>query len=80
MESKIDAQGEEEGQADHLPGHTSNHDVNANVGEVLVVGARGDTTTGSLEKEGDNVAGDEESSVCSCLEARDLFAVGDNNA
>jgi hypothetical protein len=62
-----------------LPRDTGHHNINTNVGEVLGVGARGDSTTGSLEEEGEEVATDEDGGVCACTEARNLFAVGNDD-
>lgn len=60
---KVKRQHGEYDQGDDLKGQASNHDINTDIEKILVGSDSGESTTGGLQDDTDNVAGDEDPSV-----------------
>jgi hypothetical protein len=62
-----------------LPTHAGNHDVDAHLVRASASGTRGNGATDSLEEKSDEVKGDECDGVEAWCEARQVFAICDDD-
>lgn len=79
-EGEVDAEGHEGREGDDLEDETGNHDVDARLLCVRVIGGGGEAAACALEDKREEVAADEEESIGPGLDSRGAFSIHDDDA
>lgn len=79
-QGEIGTHAHEQEQGNHLEGQAGNHDINARLLRVVIVGRRGNGTSGRLQNEGEDIETDEGDGINGRAEARNVSAIRDDDA